>query len=826
MGDSVADDKTVNIKAVVEKYRDYVPASYIKMLRKLSKDIENAIKAKHRRLLVISSSEPYIHGILAARTIITYEKKLKSQGVTDEIKTLYVFHSEFSDARIRKDVFKEIVKDKCRKVKLTIITYEEGEAYLGTTFKVLVMDLVNDLRPNDLGRLIGIIEGGGLVILLVPKWSTWDTYLTLFKKTLTIPQKPNPRHIFISWVKRKLLEHPGIYIYDADERKVIKASEFKGSEYVRKELVIPEKIIFPKELYTLALTQDQVEVIKLIENLIERPRKGTRKTIVVTADRGRGKSCAIGIGLIGLINELLRVKHRVRVLVTAPRATNIQSLMQLALKACEKLKLKTKVIKKGGNIIEIQGERFSIEYWEPITIPKLSADIVVVDEAAGIHVPLLHSIWNSHRRTVFATTIHGYEGAGRGFSVRFLQRLKEDPNTKLYLYEMEEPIRYAKDDPIEIWQFKTLLLDAEPAELNEEDIKAIDQGNLEYLELKPEVLFTPQGEECLRQLFGIYVLAHYRNEPDDLGMLADAPHHIMRAVRVPSGKIVCAIQLAEEGPIPDDMIDDLLRGGRIPGNIIPDRFLKHIRIRDFGKTVGLRIVRIATHPQVQGRGIGSFALKRIYEEAKRKGYDWIGSGFGVNEQLLNFWLKNGFIPVHMSPDRNPVSGEYTILVIKPISKTVEEMTKIASREFKLKLLNSLHDVYRDLETPVALMILRTGEIIQDDYKPQLTKIQVDRLWIYSHGPMTYEAACDIMYELAKTYWMTPPNKRPKLSRTKEYILVAKILQGKSWERVADELRTRRINIINEVKEIARIMLKHYYGKTAETLPGVDLNDLY
>jgi len=348
--------------------------------------------------------------------------------------------------------------------------------------------------------------------------------------------------------------------------------------------------------------------------------------------------------------------------------------MTLAANVLDTMGYKYDVIKKSGYIVEIRGEKFSIEYWEPITIPKLKGDIVVVDEAAGIHVPLLYKILESHNRLVFSSTIHGYEGAGRGFSVRFLKKLKNMEGIELYEYEMTEPIRYNYNDPVEEWQFKALLLDAEPAELDEKDLEDIEMKRLIYVKYDPKQLF--ENEKELRELFGIYVLAHYRNEPDDLGMLADAPHHFIRAVKTASGKIVCAIQIAQEGPIDTREVDELLRGGKIPGNIIPDRFLKHTRLVDFAHTIGWRIVRIATHPAVQGKGIGSWALEKVFEEVKERGLDWLGSGFGVTGELLKFWVKNGFSVIHMSPDRNPVSGEYTVLVIKPVKEEVRKLVRL------------------------------------------------------------------------------------------------------------------------------------------------------
>ncbi|MCD6301475.1 MAG: tRNA(Met) cytidine acetyltransferase, partial [Staphylothermus sp.] len=705
----------------------------------------------------------------------------------------------------------------------TYSVYERSERYLGSTFSFLVMDLTKDLKPNDLGRLIGIVEGGGLIIFLVPPWDEWDNFMTIFKRTLTIPQFPEPRHIFISWIKNKLLELEGIGIYDAQNKRVIKKYELKRSiKTVERKIKIPEKTLFPRKIYEHALTQDQMEVIKLMEQLYEKPKKGKKKVIVITADRGRGKSCAVGIGSVGLIHLLRKVKPHPRILVTAPSPSNVQSLMSLAAKVLDSLGYKYDVIKKEGYVIELRSEKFSIEYWEPINIPKLRGDIVVVDEAAGIHVPMLHKIWQSHNRIVFSTTIHGYEGAGRGFSVRFLQRIKKDKNTMLIEYEMNEPIRYSINDPIEEWQFKTLLLDAEPAELTDKDLDDIKNKRLVYVKYDLDYLFSKEGEDELRQLFGIYVLAHYRNEPDDLGMIADAPHHVVRAVKTESGKIVCALQIAYEGKIDDETATELLKGGRIPGNIIPDRFLKHLRYKDFAKTFGWRIVRIATHPDVQGKGIGSWALEKVAEEAVSKKLDWIAAGFGVNEQLLKFWLKNGFFPVHISPDRNPVSGEYTLLVIKPLSQSTYKYIVNANKEFKLKLVESLPINYQDMETEVASLLLTYGEpLINELEKSIFTPVQLDRLWIYCVGPMTFEAAADLMHILAKLYWLLPKDKRLKLSKTEEIILIAKALQGRSWDSIKEEYNIPVKALHKYAHEIACKFFRHLTRKDPEIHePGV------
>ncbi len=790
-----------------DKLREVATEDFRLFARNLRKVFKYISTCRHRNLIVILGSDPVKLSGIASQVVLSYLSHRNKEFKGCRTSILYVYHDEFEDSRLCEGVLRKVIKRFGSNYQYERLVYEVSERVLGTTYQVLIMDLLHDLKPNDIGRLLGIVEGGGIIIFLAPPLGIWANSKTLFKASLTVPKYPEPRNIFIRWFIDKLLKYEGIHIFDSDVGTLVKFSpRWDACRSSSKEVTIPGTTVFSRELYSLALTQDQVEVIKLIEeNFIKSPGRGNRVTLVVVADRGRGKSCSIGIGIVGLIAELLKVKNRVRVGITAHDPLAIQSLMKLAIKSLDKLDLKYNVIRRGGNIIEIKGDRFSIEYWQPSDIVKLNLDVVVVDEAAGIPVPLLHKMWLSFRRTIFATTIHGYEGAGRGFSVRFLGRIKEDKNTRLLVYEMSEPIRYSAEDPIERFQFDVLLLDAEPDQIDDEDLKCLSEGKYDYLKLSPEELFNESNEKLLKSLFGIYVLAHYRNEPDDLGMLADAPHHSIRAVALKTGKIVAAAQLAEEGDIPEEYIEDLLYGGKIPGNIIPDRLLKHLRRKEYGKGVGWRIVRIAVHPQLQGKGIGSFIIKKIIEEAYGRGYDWVGSGFGVNKELLNFWIKNGFKVLHISPDRNPVSGEYTVLVLYPLKEEWRKLVNDALGEFLIKITESLHDVYRDLEPEVAYqLILQSSMDLSKSITINITRTQSERLKLYVSGLMTYETVCDVVNLLIKKLVYSGLLKG--LSEYEGILLVSKVLQGRPWQSVAEILGIDKSKAINDIRNIiARLM---------------------
>lgn len=782
------------------------------------------IDYKYRQMVVLSGGSPEVQGLLAG-FIASSISKLIAKKKREPTSVLYIYHDEFDSSRIRKEVFRLYMKKTSGKkegINRVIDVYEKTDKYLGTTFDVLILDLNDDLKPNDVGRLVEIVRGGGLIILLSPEWSSWDTKITIFRQKLLVPGYTEPRYVFIKWFKNTMTKSDNLLVYDVLNKKVIYAGKIaKLSDSTNKGIVIPEHTVFPSELYKLALTQDQVEFLKIVEDLYTKPSKSKKTAFVVTADRGRGKSCALGIALIGLAYHYSKLKNKVRVIVTAPEPSNVVSLFNLAIQAVNAIGIQPKIIKKDGFVIELKTEKFSIEYWKPLDIPRIKGDIVAVDEASSIHVPQLHRIMDSHNKVIFTATIHGYEGAGRGFSIRFLGELRNREDVSLKEFHMETPIRYNEGDPIESWLYRALLLNAEPAELDDKDLELIKSGNLEYLEVSPEELFSEEKESDLRELFGIYVLAHYRNQPDDLGLLADAPHHLIRVARVSSRKIVGALQVAIEGNLEDNMIYSLLRGNKVPGNIIPDRLLKHIRVWEAGRLIGYRVVRIATHPKVQSMGIGSFVLKQLINEAKTKNLDWVGSGFGVNSKLLKFWLKNGFLPVHMSPDRNPISGEYTLIVIYPISKIAKRIAELGATVFLEKLIYSLRDTYRDLEVDVAHLLLTSINSIAPA-KLDINPINIDRLWIYSYGPMTYEAVSDIMYKLTCYYFMHRDYLNFRLSEMEEKLLITKVLQGKEWSLVATELSISDTKAMMKLKEIASKFLSLFFNKDLNSEIGIEL----
>ena len=795
--------------------REYAKGEKVKdsVLKLTETALAQALEKFHRRMIIIEGDterKAELAGILAgasARIIETildelFKKRLREEG-EDRIEVLYATDAlgEETFGRKRYEAFRrhfDVLAGSSSEV--TAITFKRTREVLGKTSDLLILDMSYDYSPNDLGRIIETVRGGGLIFILAHPFNKWKDMWTGFHKSLVTPpytiedvkKRFNRRFI------RKFTEYDGIYIITeaGKVRKGPKRAKSQAKIRGRKDVPIPQETFFPEELYKMALTEGQVEVIKAFEGLVEK-----EGMLVLTADRGRGKSVSVGIAAVGLARAM---GEGTEVVITAPEPENVQSLFRFAARAFERLGITPRLREENGLITGIRAGRISMNYFRPADGYRRNADLYIVDEAAGIHVPILHRYLNKPR-VVYSSTVHGYEGAGRGFSVKFLKKARE--KREFQELHMDEPIRYADHDPIEKWLFDVLLLDAEPVELTEEDYELIRNGEV-YLEEPDLDDWFEHDREDLRNFVGIYILAHYRNRPSDVALLADAPHHEARVLRLRNGKIVTAVQIAREGDIPKKVVEKMLKGYKPRGNIIPDMMVKHHIMKEFARLKGYRIVRIATHPDAMDMGLGSKALELLEKEARERGLDWIGSGFGASEELARFWVRNGFAVVHLSPARNPVSGEFTAIVLKPISEKAKKLVKNANDEFRVRLTEWLCDTHREIEPGIVRWLFETpfGEAV--DYPVYLTEAQKKRLDAFTGKVLTYDTVVDAVKPIVKLYFLDGWMK-PYLDERQMKILIHRVLQAHSWEETAKLIGRSETFTMIELRDIVRGLWYYY-----------------
>jgi tRNA(Met) cytidine acetyltransferase len=750
---------------------------------------EASVSNRHRFVVLLCKSELDKEMVKVAEEVFqvflqTY-KALKNERSFEGL--LLVGRTKFLDLVDANDCF-DLVKKK--------LHFKESENVLGETYGSLIVDLTEGFNPNDLGIVVETVKEGGMILILSPLPDEWEKRLSRWHEELV--SEPYTRENVVPRFYRRFFKHTksmgGIIIYDLESSKLLKEFQSADEPQKRSEIEIPSGGQIKKKLYKLCATRDQVEVLKRFETFFDRQRES--KVAVITADRGRGKTAVLGILTPFLISRMQRVlKRPIRVMIVAQSPQSVQTYFRFLKLALTRQGFSDCKFKESNGIVTVvTGRHLRIEYVVPRRAIQeaRNSDIVIVDEAAAIDVSTLFRMVRGVRYAIFSSTIHGYEGSGRSFSVRFLKKLEEDESVEIERISLEEPIRYGRGDPVEKWLYRSLLLDSKPATLDEEDLRSIGSEDFEFEFLDKDRFI--ENEELLNQFFGIYVLAHYRNRPSDLVILFDMPNHQAFRVSV-NGKTVCSLHIAVEGGIGDEIIAKMMEGYKPKGQVIPDLVVKHHLDSNFPKSVGLRVVRIATHPDVMNRGIGSFALKKLIDWAKENGYEWIGSGFGVSPELLRFWKNNGFIPLHITPQRNEISGEHTVVMIKTLTNSLDERLKTLNSNFIKRLVEYLSDELSDLDEETALMLLETLQKDCVDARHEISVTDLSRMEKYIEGISLYEYVSDIVRPVVRHYFLRKDGV--DLSDEEKLIIVKKCLQLRGWWEFGDLLREGKVyNILH------------------------------
>ncbi|MFB6111356.1 MAG: tRNA(Met) cytidine acetyltransferase TmcA [Halobacteriaceae archaeon] len=647
-----------------------------------------------------------------------------------------------------------------------------ADRLLGTTRQGVILDWHESCRPNALGQAAGTVEGGGLLIALLPPAEDWPASACAFHDSLAVPPATTDEvetH-YHDRVEALLEAHRGIAVFDVDASEVVcDGLTDPPPARARSTPEAPNRAAFPTAAYTSCLTHDQAEAVATLEALRE-----SGGTAILEAARGRGKSSAAGLAAASLTLD------GADVIVTAPRRPGTAPLFDRAadlLASLDRLAGREpwRVETRDGGSLEFRPVREAVAQ-------AADTDVFIVDEAAGLPVRRLEALLAADR-IAFVTTVHGYEGAGRGFDVRFRERLAETDRAVREL-QLSEPIRYARGDPIETWVNRTLLLDARPpvAQLVEDATAA----EATYRALGADALL--EDEHRLRAVFGLLVLAHYRTEPNDLARLLDAPNVRVR-VLTDDGAVVSVALLAAEGGLSEATRMAMYDGDRVRGNMLPDIFASQLRDPEAARPRGHRVLRIATHQSVRSRGLGSRLLEAIRTEAESDaagglaGADWLGVGYGATPELLRFWARNGYRTVHLSTTRNETSGEYSAVMLAPLSAAGDAIQTRLGSWFVERVGAVLGDALVDLDPDVVRAALRATAV-----RPELALS--DRDWRLiagaGYGPGLYDVDPRPFATLA-VYHLTDPGQQTILSERQERLLVAKALQAKAWADVADEL---------------------------------------
>lgn len=624
------------------------------------------------------------------------------------------------------------------------VSFKQGKRFLGRECQRLICDFRDGFDANSFSSALGSLVGGGLLFILIAE-----------NEEQSIAQH---------WLKGCLSQ---LYLIDSEGGLPALPSVIVDDALGDTPLLIPTPF------------RQQTEAIDMIKNVVFGHRK---RPLVLTADRGRGKSSALGIAASQLMSE-----RPLKIMVTAPNSQAVAPIFEHALKGLPSSTFITKH--------HLQTSSSSLEFIAPDELLNRinECDVLFVDEAAAIPLPMLKRYVQRHHRIVFSTTVHGYEGSGRGFGLKFQAWLNEvRPGWKPFY--LEQPIRWNVGDPLEKWLFDSFLLNVELEPIDVERSKRwIEEQSLEemsWLHLDKAKLVeaalsrhaVPEvdilNEQChginnpLRACFALLVNAHYQTTPNDLiQLLADDSIHLFGLF---SGTdCIGCLLVVEEGNLSDDLIDDIQRGKRRPkGHLVPTTLANHLGATVAAKQKCLRVMRIAVHPELQGYGLGSFMLNKL--EASTLDFDYLATSFGATQQLVSFWNQAGYEALHIGHQRDQASGCHSLLMVKPFGAATEVWYEKSHQRFIQNLSYLVSDSLSAMEVDLVLILLPSFSI------DSISSDEIHLLDCYISGGGSFDGIAVIASKFIIEMSLSHKDEISDL-------LILKVIQKRSWVQCCDML---------------------------------------
>ena len=809
--------------------------------------------------------------------------------------------------------------------------YNETQRILGSTFGMLILQDFEAITPNLLCRTIETVQGGGVIIFLLSNMTSLKQLYTLSmdvhdryrtEKNKDIEPRFNERFIL------SLTSCTNVLAVDDELNLLPITDNMKNMSIQEKTIDEEEENIFiskrEKELndlkktlqsknpigplLNLCKTVDQAKAIMLLIDIIS--EKNPKNTVSLTSGRGRGKSSSMGLAVAGGV-----VYGYSNIIITAPSPENLKTFFEFLIKGLNVLNYvehKDYTIQEGtgefkGSIISIdinKNHKQTIRYILPTDILLFQlAELLIIDEAAAIPLNIVKRILPDCV-TFMASTIQGYEGTGRSLSIKLIDEMRNNQKMSgsriLKEISLNQAIRYADNDPIELWLNKLLILDATSAESFEDSME--DPSKLELYLVNRDTLFSyHKGSEAfLKKIMSLFVSSHYKNSPNDLQLLSDAPSHKIfvlcksldkqkKAKGLPD--IYCAIQVCEEGGISKDVIlTNNKRGLKPSGDLIPWTISDHYQDQEFAKMTSIRVVRIACHPDCQRMGYGSKALELLsqYYEGKffkldedeemeesneeKKGKKklkpllskledikppfiyYLGTSFGLTNNLYNFWQKNGYKPLYIAMNSNSITGEHSCIMIKPLNEgNIKLLTEDISNnnnqkikwfnpfsvDFKHRLTSLLSFNFNKLNIKLCLSLLEPpitistandkddndndddnsggGKIMKkNEIELFLTKFDFKRMELYSRNMTNYNMIIDLIPIIANLYF----NKKifVPLSYIQAGVLLGVGLQRKNFDEIVQEFNieiSQLLAMFNKMVKKFVTYIKNIYQKDIE-----------
>ncbi|MEE2731754.1 MAG: GNAT family N-acetyltransferase [Pseudomonadota bacterium] len=629
-----------------------------------------------------------------------------------------------------------------------------------------VFDVYSGLQADALAAISGNIRGGGMLWMLCPPLHQWHELEDGLRDRIAVQpwgvaavRTDYARRL--AWIFQQQLKHQ----HQSGNPQVARITQDEG--FLLPEL--PAATVQQRSPDDWGcITPCQRQAVEAVLHVLSGHRK---RPLVIEADRGRGKSAAMGIAVQRLLQQGRRI------VVTAPRPESAETILRFARSAEPPADLHNEDFQNEEPQNEDSHGTGSLEFVAPDRLLSVrpAADLLLVDEAAAIAPDMLKAMLRHYARAVFATTVNGYEGTGRGFAVRF-QRFLDAQYPGWVKMSLQQPVRWQAGDWLEQSLNRALLLQpsALPATAaSETAAPAFSEFHFQCDEA---------SEACLNQMFELLMSAHYRTRPSDLRTMLDGSN-VRLFTLTQADRVLAVAMVAVEGELSGELAQAIVHGRRRPhGQVLPQTLAVHLGQEAALGQTHWRVVRIAVQPDLQQRGLGSALLQHLIRTAQTQQVDCIGSLFSGSPAVLAFWQRNGCLPLRVGYTRESTTGDHSLLVLLGLSEPGHRVQQAALDCFNADFPLLLQGSHRLLPADLVVGLMAGGPHSGIRYYER-DQISLQR-YLANWTPL--ENVAPSLWRLLWTLYAAN-GRSPALDATGRRLLVMKVLQNHSWQHCIDAL---------------------------------------
>lgn len=211
-------------------------------------------------------------------------------------------------------------------------------------------------------------------------------------------------------------------------------------------------------------------------------------------------------------------------------------------------------------------------------------------------------------------------------------------------------------------------------------------------------------------------------------------------------------------------------------------------------------------------------LKRLHER-RPENIDYIGTSYGLTQDLLKFWKRQAFVPVYLSQKSNDLTGEHSCIMISALKPLHLKWLSEFYSDFRRRILRLVGKSFTPFTTSMVLSLLDNNTVKAESGTKLATRADIEgtllphelrRIDSYTRNQVEFRLILDLTYDIAFMFFQ---DKFPaiNLDAIQKAILIGVGLQHKTVDTVCEEFNMPSNQILakfyDAMKKISKALRK-------------------